>query len=127
MKYAIVESGGKQYKAIEGGQIEVDRLNLETGKKVTLEDVLLVSDDGKITVGTPVVEGAKISATVVEEFKGPKVLIYKYHPRKRYRLKKGHRQWYTRLQIEKIAVKAAKQSKAKKETEEPAVEAAAEE
>ena len=87
----------------------------------------MVSDDGKITVGTPVVEGAKISATVVEEFKGPKVLIYKYHPRKRYRLKKGHRQWYTRLQIEKIAVKAAKQSKAKKETEEPAVEAAAEE
>ena len=127
MKYAIVESGGKQYKAIEGGQIEVDRLNLEAGKKVTLDDVLLISDDGKISVGTPTVDGAKVSATVVTEFKGPKVLIYKYHPRKRYRLKKGHRQWYTRLQIEKITVKAAKKAKADKETEEPAVEAAAEE
>jgi large subunit ribosomal protein L21 len=125
MKYAIVESGGKQYKAVEGGLIEVDRLNLEAGKKVTLEDVLLISDDGAITVGTPIIAGAKVTATVVDEFKGPKVLIYKYHPRKRYRLKKGHRQWYTRLQVEKIAVKAAaKKSKAEKETE-PAVEAAA--
>lgn len=126
MKYAIVESGGKQYKAVEGNWIEVDRLNLEPGKKVTLEDVLLISDDGKVTVGTPTVAGAKITATVVEEFKGPKVLIYKYHPRKRYRLKKGHRQWYTRLQVEKIAVKAAKKTKAKKESEETAAEAAAE-
>lgn len=125
MKYAIVESGGKQYKAIEGGLIEVDRLNLEAGKKITLGDILLISDDGAVTVGTPTVAGAKVTATVVEEFKGPKIIIYKYHPRKRYRLKKGHRQWYTRLQVEKIAVKAAsKKSKAKKETE-PAVEAAA--
>jgi large subunit ribosomal protein L21 len=125
MKYAIVESGGKQYKAVEGSTIEVDRLKLEPGKKVTLKDVLLISDDGKISVGTPTVGGATVTATVVEEFKGPKVLIYKYHPRKRYRLKKGHRQWYTRLQVDKIKA-AAKKSKAKKETKEPAAEAAEE-
>ncbi len=105
MKYAIIESGGKQYKAVEGSTIVVDRLNLESGKKVTLDEVLLIADEGKYNIGTPVIEGATVSATVVEEFKGPKVLVFKYHPRKRYRLKKGHRQWYTKLEIKKISVK----------------------
>ncbi|MBN1231189.1 MAG: 50S ribosomal protein L21 [Anaerolineales bacterium] len=105
MKYAIIESGGKQYKAMEGGTIMVDRLNMEAGKKIELTDVLLISDNGKVTVGTPIIEGGKIQATVVEELRGRKVVIFKYHPRKRYRLKRGHRQWYTVLAINKIQAK----------------------
>jgi len=102
MKYAIVESGGKQYKAVEGSVLEVDRLHLETGAAHDFESVLLTSNDGSVMVGTPTLSGAKVAATVVKEFKGPKVIIYKYHSSKRYRLKKGHRQWYTRLQINAI-------------------------
>jgi len=102
MKYAIVESGGKQYKAVEGEIIDVDRLADEVGSKIDLERVLMLVDGEAYTVGTPNVDGVKVTATVAEHFKGPKVLIFKYHSSKRYRLKKGHRQQYTRLAIEKI-------------------------
>ena len=123
MKYAIVESGGKQYKAVEGSTLEVDRLNMEAGDKHSFENVMLVSHDGSVVVGTPNISGAKVAATVVKEFKGPKVLIYKYHSSKRYRLKKGHRQWYTRLQIEAIeGVKTSPKKQAEK-AEEPKAEA----
>ena len=102
MKYAIVENGGKQYKAVEGGTIEVDRLVDEEGTEIDLERVLMVVDGDNYTVGTPEVDGVKVKATVDKHFKGPKVIVIKYHPKKRYRLKKGHRQQYTRLAIEKI-------------------------
>lgn len=102
MKYAIVESGGKQYKAVEGGMIDVDRLAIEEGVSVELDRVLMVVDGEEYTVGTPDVDGVKVKATVDKHFRGPKVIIFKYHPKKRYRLKKGHRQQYTRLAIEKI-------------------------
>ena len=102
MKYAIVESGGKQYKAVEGGMIDVDRLAVEEGTSIDLERVLMVVDGEEYTVGTPEVAGVKVKATVASHFKGPKIIIFKYHPKKRYRLKKGHRQQYTRLAIEKI-------------------------
>lgn len=102
MKYAIVESGGKQYKAVEGEMIDVDRLADEVGSKINLERVLMLVDGDEYTVGAPNVDGVKVTATVAEHFKGPKVLIFKYHSSKRYRLKKGHRQQYTRLAIEKI-------------------------
>ncbi|RPH63270.1 MAG: 50S ribosomal protein L21 [Chloroflexi bacterium] len=101
MKYAIVESGGKQYKAVEGGTIEVDRLPLEAGKGHDL-DVLLLVDGDDVTVGTPVVKGAAVKATVVEHFKGEKTFNFHYSPKKRIREKTGHRQQYTRLAIEKI-------------------------
>jgi large subunit ribosomal protein L21 len=121
MRYAIVQSGGKQYRAVEGETIEVDRLNLEAGKKVDLKDILLVSDGENVVIGTPTVSGAKVAATVVEEFKGRKVIIFKYHPRKRYRLKKGHRQYYTRLMIENIqAAGVPKAAPAKAEKAKPA-------
>jgi large subunit ribosomal protein L21 len=115
MKYAIIESGGKQYKAVEGSTIEVDRLHLDVGKKIDLNDVLLVSDGKKITVGTPKVSGAKVKAKVVDQFRAPKIIVFKYHPRKRYRLKRGHRQYYTRLEIEAIQTKAAPKPKAEAE------------
>ncbi|MBW8012895.1 MAG: 50S ribosomal protein L21 [Chloroflexi bacterium] len=115
MKYAIIESGGKQYKAIEGSTIEVDRLHLDVGKKIDLNDVLLVSDGKKVTVGTPKVSGAKVKAKVVDQFRAPKIIVFKYHPRKRYRLKRGHRQYYTRLEIEAIQTKAPAKKKAEAE------------
>ena len=102
MKYAIVECGGKQYKAVEGEMIDVDRLVDEEGTKIDLERVLMVVDGDNYTVGTPEVDGVKVKATGDAHFKGPKVIVFKYHPKKRYRLKKGHRQQHTRLMIEKI-------------------------
>jgi large subunit ribosomal protein L21 len=104
MKYAIIESGGKQYKAVEGGTIEVDLLPLEAGDKAALEGVLLVVDGETISVGTPVVKGAKIQAKVVAHVKGPKIEVFHYRPKKRIRKHTGHRQKYTRLQIESISV-----------------------
>jgi large subunit ribosomal protein L21 len=102
MKYAIVESGGKQYKAVEGSTIEVDLLELEAGQPAPLNSVLLLVDDGTISVGTPTVAGARVNATVVDHIKGPKVIIFKYRPKKRIRVKTGHRQQYTRLMIDSI-------------------------
>lgn len=104
MKYAIIESGGKQYKAVEGGTIEVDLLPLETGNQLSLKDVLLVVDEDKISVGTPVVSGASVQATILNHIKGPKVVVFKYRPKKRIRTKNGHRQKYTRLKIDTITL-----------------------
>ena len=102
MKYAIVESGGKQYRAVEGGVIDVDLLHVEPGTGYTLEGVLLLADGDDVTVGTPNVKGASVKATVVEHFKGEKTVNFTYSPKKRIRQKTGHRQQYTRLAIEKI-------------------------
>lgn len=102
MKYAIFENGGKQYKAVEGTTVQVDLLPAAVGEKLSLDTVLLLVDDDKIEVGTPMVSKASIKATVVTHEKGPKVIIFKYHPKKRYRVKTGHRQKYTRLVIDSI-------------------------
>ena len=103
MKYAIVESGGKQYKAVEGSDIVVDRLiDAEPGSKVNLNDVLLFVNDDAVSVGAPYVKGATIEGTVVGEEKGPKIVVFKYRPKKHYRVKTGHRQVYTRIKIDSI-------------------------
>ena len=103
MKYAIVETGGKQYRAVEGKTIDVDlMLGTDIGTQVILDKVLLVVDDDKVNVGTPAIKGAQIITTAVDHVKGPKVTIFKYQPKKRIRVKTGHRQYYTRLQIESI-------------------------
>jgi large subunit ribosomal protein L21 len=105
MKYAIVETGGKQYRAVEGATIDVDlMLGTEVGTEVILDYVLLIADDGKVTVGTPAIKGAQIITTAVDHVKGPKLTIFKYQPKKRIRVKTGHRQYYTRLKIESIKV-----------------------
>ena len=104
MKYAIVESGGKQYKAVEGATIEVDLLDVEVGTAVDLDKVLLLVEDEKVSVGSPVVKGAVVKATVADHVKGPKVYTFKYSPKKRIRTKTGHRQQYTQLKIESIKV-----------------------
>ncbi len=105
MKYAIIEDGGKQYKAVEGSFIEVDRFSAGEGEEVDLERVLLVADGEDVWVGTPFVEGANVQATVVDHVKGPKIVVFKYKPKIRYRVKQGHRQQYTRLRIDSISVK----------------------
>ena len=104
MKYAIVEDGGKQYRAVEGVTIDVDRFQADEGEQIDLEHVLLVADDEEVKIGTPFVAGAKVQATVVSQVKGPKVVVFKYKPKERYRVKKGHRQQYTRLMIDSISV-----------------------
>jgi len=102
MKYAIVESGGKQYKAVEGVAIEVDRMPEAVGTEFDLENVLLMVDGENVTVGTPFVSGFQVKATVLEHFKGKKVITFKYRPKKRIRVKGGHRQHYTRLMIDHV-------------------------
>ncbi len=104
MKYAIIESGGKQYRAVEGSTIEVDRLDAEVGQQVNLGSVLLLVDGDQIAVGAPVVDKARVSATVVDHVKGPKIVVFRYRPKKRIRVKTGHRQQYTRLQVNSIEV-----------------------
>ena len=105
MKYAIVEDGGKQYKAVPGTTIDVDRFDAEVGDEMDLEHVLLISDGEEVLIGTPTVKGAKVLATVVDQVLGPKIIGFKYKPKKRPRVRFGHRQQYTRLRIEEIEVK----------------------
>ncbi len=100
--YAVVETGGHQYKVIEGEALLVEKLPEEVGARVELDRVLLISSPDGVKIGQPTIEGAKVLATVVEQTKGPKIRIFKYLPRKRYRRRRGHRQTYTRLRIEKI-------------------------
>ena len=103
MKYAVVESGGKQYVAREGQSVEVDLLPVEVGSTITLDSVLLAVDDQAVAVGKPAVDGAKITARVEGHVRGPKIVVYRYIPKERFRRKKGHRQQYTRLAIETIS------------------------
>ena len=100
--YAIIETGGKQYRVSEGDAISVEKLPYQVGDKVELDRVLLVSGAKGLAVGQPVVEGAKVVARVESEGRGRKILVWKYRPKQRYRRRQGHRQAYTRLRIEKI-------------------------
>jgi large subunit ribosomal protein L21 len=147
MRFAIVESGGKQYRAIEGRTIEVDRLPVDAGKKFDFERVLLMSDGDDVLVGTPTISDILVKVTVVDHIKGPKIDRFKYRPKKRIRVRGGHRQQFTRLLVDFIgrpdeedkrkaekadaapavveepvieeAPKAKKQARTKKETAEP--------
>jgi large subunit ribosomal protein L21 len=103
MKYAIVEDGGKQYRAVIGESIEVDRYPLEVGKEIDMDRVLLIVDGENVKVGTPFVQGAKIQGTVIAHVKGPKVVVFRYKAKERIRSKTGHRQQYTKVRIDAIA------------------------
>ncbi len=102
--YAIIRSGGKQYRAEVGATIDVDRLPNEVGDVLDITDVLLVANGEDTAIGQPNVPGASVSATVVEQFRGKKIIVYKYRQRTSYRRKQGHRQYYTRLRIDDISV-----------------------
>ena len=101
--YAIVETGGKQYKVTAGQALDVELLPQQSGEQIELGRVLMVVDGKDVTVGSPVVKGAAVKATVTEQVKGEKVRIFKYTG-KRYRRRGGHRQQYTRLQIDEIVL-----------------------
>ena len=107
--YAIIETGGKQYKVTPGQTIDVERLDVGEGNGVELDRVLLIADGDKVTVGSPTIEGAKVVATSQGEGKGKKIIVLKYKPKVRYRKKTGHRQLYTRLAIDKVIEPGATQ------------------
>jgi len=100
--YAVVKTGGKQYRVSPGDSIEVEKLPHDVGTQVDLDQVLLVVNGSGAQVGQPLVEGAKVKATVTRQIKGRKVIVFKYRSSSRYRRKRGHRQLYTRLRIDEI-------------------------
>ena len=104
--YAIIATGGKQYKVAAGDEVLVEKLDAEVGAEVgetvDIDAVLMLNKDGEIVTGKPYVEGAKVSLKVVENGKAPKITVFKYKPKKNYRRKKGHRQPYTRVTVESI-------------------------
>lgn len=102
--YAVIETGGKQYKVSEGDVIFVEKLGVEEGEAVTFDKVLVVADGEDVKVGAPVVEGAKVEAKVVKNGKAKKIYVFKMKRKKNYRRKKGHRQPFTKVEISKITL-----------------------
>ena len=131
--YAIIRSGGKQYRVQEGATIDGERLPTAEGERVELSDVLFLDEDGRVTVGTPTVAGVKVVAEVVSHGRGPKIIVFKYKAKTRYRKKTGHRQSFTRLAIQRIQVGEEEVKPARRRTrkaapaEPPVAEAVAEE
>ena len=125
--YAVIESGGKQYRVELGNEIEVGLLAVEPGQTVEIDRVLLVADGDEAAIGTPVVDGARVSASVLRQGRGEKIVVFKYRPKARTRVKKGHRQDHTVLRIDDIvhgSKSAARQAEAAR-TERQRLEAAA--
>ena len=112
--YAIVEIAGQQFKVAKDRQLYVHRLNQEEGKQLTFDDVYLISDDGKTTVGAPVIEGASVTATVNKHLKGDKVIVFKKKRRKGYQKKNGHRQYLSQITIDSITSGGSKKTATKK-------------
>ena len=100
--YAIIKTGGKQYKVAEGDILNVEKLDAEKGAEVVFDEVLAIVNDGEITVGKPFIDGAKVTATVEEQGKGEKILVFKYRAKVNYRKRMGHRQPYTAVKISGI-------------------------
>jgi large subunit ribosomal protein L21 len=100
--YAIIETGGKQYKVEQGSELYIEKLPQEQGETVTFDRVLLVKDENGVKIGTPVVEGAKVTAKIEKHGKAKKIIVFKYKAKKNYRRKQGHRQPYTKVVIESI-------------------------
>ena len=106
--YAIIEACGKQYKVTEGDVVFFEKLEAEEGKKVTFDNVVLVSDGKKVQVGNPYVKGIKVEGKVISHGKGKKILVFKYKAKKNYRRTQGHRQPYTKVEITSIKLPAEK-------------------
>jgi large subunit ribosomal protein L21 len=102
--YAIIRTGGRQFRAEVGKTIDVERLPNAVNDTLEISDVLLVGDDDNTVIGTPLVDGAVVKATVVDQYRAKKVIVFKYRQRTKYRVKRGHRHYYTRLRIDSINV-----------------------
>lgn len=101
--YAIIQTGGKQYKVNEGLLLKVEKLEAEAGDKLVLDQVLMLNDEnGNVKIGNPLLAGARVTVEVIEQGKDKKVVVYKYKKRKNYRRKQGHRQPFTKIKVEKI-------------------------
>ena len=100
--YAVIETGGKQYKVSEGDVIYIEKLDVEAGAEVSFDKVLLIGEGSDVKVGAPVVDGVSVAAKVIKNDKAKKVIVYKYKPKKGYHKKQGHRQPYTKVEITKI-------------------------
>lgn len=109
--YAIIEACGKQYKVVEGDVVFFEKLDTEVGKKVTFDNVILVSDEKKVQIGNPYVKGVKVEGKVVAQGKGKKIIVFKMKPKKNERKKQGHRQPYTKVEITAIKAATAKAEK----------------
>ncbi len=101
--YAVIRTGGKQYKVAAGGKLKVETLVADVGSEITIDDVLMVADGDNIKIGAPVVAGASVKATVLSHGRGEKVMIFKFRRRKHYRKTQGHRQNYTEIRIDGIS------------------------
>ncbi|MCP6720242.1 MAG: 50S ribosomal protein L21 [Patescibacteria group bacterium] len=100
--FAIIETGGKQYKVELGEKIQVEKLDVKDGETAVFDQVLLRTDEKEVVIGNPYIKGARVEAKVLKSGKGVKKIVFKYHPKTRYRKKKGHRQPYTEVEILKI-------------------------
>ena len=114
MEYAIIQTGGKQYRVKPGDAITVEKLDGEEGSKVELDQVLLIAKDSYVTVGQPLVEGARVVAEVAQQGRADKITVFKYKPKTRYHVKNGHRQSVTKLSIKQIVASADVESAAPK-------------
>ena len=114
--YAVIEACGKQYKVTKGDVVFFEKLEVEEGKKVTFDKVVLLSDDGKVEVGAPYVKGIIVEGKVVAHGKGKKIIVFKYKAKKNYRRKQGHRQPYTKVEITAIKLPTAKKETAEEKT-----------
>ncbi len=100
--YAVIRTGGKQYQVKAGDSLEVEKLEGNVGDTITLGDVLLVANDAAVTIGQPVVDGATVTAKITGQYRGDKILVFRYRPKKRIRVRKGHRQYLTRLEVQSV-------------------------
>ena len=117
--FAIIHTGGKQYKVEKGTTLDIERIDVEEGKTITFQKVLLTSDKGDTKVGTPIVDGSSVTAKIVAHKRGDKIVVFKMKPKKRYQIKQGHRQELTTIEITDIKASGAKAKAAKPKKEEP--------
>jgi large subunit ribosomal protein L21 len=101
--YAVIRSGGKQYRVSQGGSVRVEKLDGEVGSSITLADVLMIGGEGEVKIGTPTVDGAQVTGTIVDQGRGKKIRVFKMKRRKGYRRTQGHRQDYTEIRVDAIS------------------------
>ena len=102
MDLAVIKTGGKQYVVSPGQKLKIEKLEVEVGKEIIFDQVLLVSDTDKLLIGMPLVEGATVTAKVLNQGRGDKIVVFKYKAKKRYKVKKGHRQSFTEVEVTKV-------------------------
>ena len=104
MQFAVIKTGGKQYLVTPGQKLKAEKLPYKEGEKLVFDDILLVADEKKVEIGTPIIQGARVEGKIVKQGRDKKIIVFKYHSKTRYRKKKGHRQHFTEVEIGKITL-----------------------